>query len=375
MVKKKKESIGLSKVYAAISVGLFLGLFALIFLLRGSLSSWIQKTILQNKEVTSPINSSPQLAETPDKDLNKNFETQAWIYPGETTCGLERQLPTISVTTLKPEYFAIGPDGTLVLLTAESHGCNGFSEKNLALLKENSKAQYITISGRYDSMVLLFSSIENQETQIKTLVDFVLANDVAGIEIDFEDFGTWSARDYRDYLGFITRLGTELQAVQKKLLVAGPPISSEIEAGYYEWKYADFAELPVDQLVVMAYDYQADHGAGSPVAPIDWTLAIYEQVVAAGIAPEKIVMGIPAYGYVGKTGEFAMELVTYKQASEHPLFSRAIRDNSSFEMIAENDEITLIYQDRTTLQKKRDVLISAGSLAVSVWHLGNNSWF
>lgn len=307
---------------------------------------------------------------------NDSTQLQAWIYPGPTTCNVERELKSgaVSLTVLKPEYFTLNESGELTLLTESNVGCNGYSQENVALIKQFSQEQYVTVSGRIDFMRPFLRNGSRLQSE-QQLVSFVVDNGMTGIEIDFEDFSSWTKEDYSLYLQFIESLGKQLQAKGKNLLVAGPPVSNSIEEAYYPFRYADFTKMPVHQIVVMAYDYQADQGNGEPVAPNSWVEGIiaYMKQVMPDIS--RVVMGIPAYGYTGTQGSFQSKLLTLQEAQKVSGFSQAVRDPNSFEMRSITGNIVLFYQDTISLQKKRQLVESQGITAISIWHLGGNAWF
>jgi spore germination protein YaaH len=299
-----------------------------------------------------------------------------WIYPGPETCSVARELETtVKVDVLKPEYFTVMPTGELKLMTEDEYGCNGYSRDHVALMKKYSSSQYVTVSGRLEGMAPLVSDKQKRADAVKTLTTFVKESGFTGVEIDFEDFSSWKKEDYASYKVFLTELGTALHADGKQFMVAGPPTSNNLEASYYVWRYEDFNTLPVDHIVVMAYDYQADFGNGEPVAPNVWVQGIISLVQSKITDNSKIVIGIPSYGYDGTVGEYRAKLLTLDQAKKEPGFDKAIRDNASFEMIWRSGNQIGVYQDEQSLQMKKALVESLGVEQVSVWHLGGNAWF
>jgi len=311
-----------------------------------------------------------------EANINTNYsKTMAWIYPGDPACRTgEEYTDGRVVDFLKPEYFTVDYNGRLRLITT-ADGCNGYSFENIADLQKNSKYQFATVSSGPSNMISMVSDIEKQEKAISQLLDFVLRNNFSGIEIDFEGYGVWSSNNYEDYKKFIGKLGSALHAENKKLMIDGPPISNDREQGYYVWRYEDFIELPVDYIVVMAYDYMYDWGAGAPIAPNEWLSNIINWVKVKVNNLDKIVIGLPSYGYHGLTGKYRVSIDTKKQSEKFPGFETAKRDADSYEMTWENNGTTYIYQDSEGLSKKRKLIESMGIKYISVFHLGGNDWF
>jgi len=329
---------------------------------------------------TTNSDSSVQIIETPAPELPTSItqkEIMAWIYPGATVCNVKAEYSDgRKIDILKPEYFTINEDGKLVLLTVENRGCNGYSPANVESVRGYSKEQYATISSSYAGSMDLFltESLENS-TNIDTLVAFTVDNKITGLEIDFEDFGGWSASSYQKYKEFITKLGNALHAKNKKLMIDGPATSNAVEEAWYVWRYSDFNNLPIDKLVIMLYDYQYDHGAGQPVAPITWIQETIKFTLGKFPNKAKLSIGVPSYGYKGPTGANRFSLLTYSQIEKEPGFANAKRDPNSFEMTWEEAGNTYFYQDSESLVKKIQTIKNLGIDSISIWHLGGNLWF
>lgn len=329
---------------------------------------------------TTNSDSSVQIIETPMQNLPTSItqkEIMAWIYPGATACNVKSEYSDgRKIDILKPEYFTINEEGKLILLTVEDHGCNGYSPANVESVRRYSKEQYTTISSSYaGSMDLFLTESLEDSTNIDTLVAFTVDNKITGLEIDFEDFGGWSASSYQRYKEFITKLGNALHAKNKKLMIDGPATSNSIEEAWYVWRYADFNNLPVDKIVIMLYDYQYDQGVGQPVAPITWIQETIKFTVGKFPNKAKLSIGVPSYGYKGSTGTNRFSLLTYSQIEKEPGFAKAKRDSNSFEMTWEENGNIYFYQDSESLVKKIQTIKDLGINSVSIWHLGGNLWF
>jgi spore germination protein YaaH len=307
--------------------------------------------------------------------IKGEMSIQAWIYPGEPTCDVKDIIRKESISVLKAEFFKIDENGDLLLLTEENDGCNAYSPEFIIVLKENSKEQYATVSGHALEMGKMFADSKKSDSAINTLIEFTETNQITGIELDFEDYSAWSKTDYQLYKNFVTKLGTKLHALEKKLAIDGPPISNKEEQGYYLWKYSDFDQLPVDYLVVMAYDYQNDFGAGTPIAPNSWVKNIIELTKKEIQDSNRIVIGIPAYGYMAEEGSTVVKIKTKKEMEKFKGFNTAQRNSDSFELQWKQDGTVYVFMDTIGLSQKLDLITELGINSVSVWHLGNNDFF
>lgn len=312
----------------------------------------------------------------PKAPASSGLTVMAWLYPGSAACSAKQEYQDGRVIdVLKPEYFTVGEDGRVVLLTEAARGCNGYSAKNAADVRAHSSEQFVTVSGLVDGIRALATSEERRAEATQTLVSFVVDANFTGVEIDFEDYGNWDESLYQGYLSFLTELGDALHARGKKLMVDVPPISNATEAGYYVLTYEDVAATPADYIVIMAYDYQFDHGAGSALAPDAWVRAIIARAKAAISDRSRIVIGIPSYGYSGATGAFAVRRHSYADLAKVPGFDAATRDPSSHERMFEAGGKSYVYVDAEALDAKLALIRAEGITAISVWSLGGNQWF
>ena len=335
--------------------------------------------LLQNTAASTSLPASqniPTGVGTPSAGvLASKVVTMAWLFPGKTSCTAQSEYSDgRQIQVLKPQYFTVTSDGSLELLTQTQTGCAGYSPENIASIKAHSTSQFVTVSSGIDGLQGLTSESSKQSTAITQLTNFVVTNNLTGIEIDFEDFGSWSPSTYQAYLGFLQQLGTSLHAQGKQLMVDVPPIGNANEQSYYLLSYKDIASLPIDYIVVMAYDYQFDQGAGSPIAPNAWVVSVI-QTAKQSIPLNRLVIGIPSYAYSGTTGSFRITRQNYAQMESVPGFATASRDSSSYERIFQYDGKSYIYVDKTALDAKLLLIESYGIQNVSVWSLGGNQWF
>ncbi len=340
-------------------------------------SSATLKNTISTANMVNVLPSSKALPSTPAAPALTNSEIMAWIYPGGQSCGAKTEYSDgRKINILKAEYFKLSDGGQLSQINESQRACNGYSAANIASLKKYSKEQYATVSSADATIMDQFLTAALQDnTDIKTLVDFTVNNNITGIELDFEDFGGWSAPTYLKYKQFVTKLGNALHAQKKKLIVDGPATSNAVEEAWYVWRYADFNALPVDRLVVMTYDYQYDQGSGEPIAPISWLQNTIKWTLGRFPNKAKLSVGIPSYGYKGTVGTQKFTLLTYEQIKKEPGFSTAQRDPNSFEMTWQNGNNVYFYQDGISMSKKLQIIKNAGISSVSVWHLGGNLWF
>jgi len=301
----------------------------------------------------------------------------AWIYPGVPACNADEEYSDGRYNnTLKPEYYRVIADGSLEQITEGDDGCNGYTSANAADVKANSTNQLVTIScGDPAYMDALCSSSGNRATAISDLTTFLGTVGFTGVELNWEGFGSWTSTHYTNFKTFVDELGTSLHGNGYTLAITFPAIWDATSQSWFEFIYEDFNSLPVDWYVVMAYDYMYDYSAGQAVAPNTWVESICDWAIDKMTDKNKIVMGIPSYGYHETTEGYSITIDTKAQSSALTGYSGATRDAASEEMNWENEGVSYFYQDTTGMNAKREIIEAKGITNVSVWHLGGNDWF
>lgn len=363
-------------LFLSTSIGVFLALFCDKNETPPSLRS-SEKILSDQKNESDYLDVKIRKDFSVNDEIVLNREIMAWVYPGDPSCLASTEYSDGRILDiLKPEYFSVNENGDLIFLTEEIWGCNAYSPENVKKIRKFSREQFVTVSSSYAKSMDVFISRELRDGKgILQFVDFVRSNDFTGVELDFEDFGGWDSEIYDHYREFVKRLGEKLHVEGKKLMIDGPAISGNEESSWYKWRYEDFLNLPVDRIVVMAYDYQFDHGAGSPVAPFLWMEKVLQRTVSKFPETSRLSVGIPSYGYEGVRGFSQVKLLTYDQLKEKQGFEMATRDDLSGEMTWESGNNIYYYQDSESMDRKRAIVEKFGITSVSVWHLGGNQWF
>ena len=301
--------------------------------------------------------------------------TMAWIYPGPPACNSANEYKDgRGIDTLKPQYYTLNTSGTLLQLTTTNDGCNAYSQENALGIKNHSIHQYVTVSGNTLSMDALVTSQAKMVQAVTTLKTFLDTVRFTGVEIDFEGFSDWTPQQYNGYKNFLLQLGDTLHQNGYKLMIDGPAILADASS-HYQWRYEDFNTLPVDYIVVMEYDWQYVFGIGTPVAPLTQIQDVTKQIIEKITDINKIVIGIPSYGYHGQTGGDTITIDTNAQSQTYSGYATAKRDNASAEMMFTSAGVFYDYADSQTLNTKRSLIEDLGIKNISVWHLGGNQWF
>jgi spore germination protein YaaH len=317
-------------------------------------------------------------------------QLETWLYPGspgDSVCSAPAEYADNRVIdgALKPEYWTITGKGKVSLETTAQGLCNAYSSANVADVKAHSAYQYPTVSGMTTADVhALVSSNANRSAAVSQLTSLVVSSDLSGVDVDLEDYWSWSSADFTNYKTFLGQLATALHAQGKKLLVDAPAMTAD--ASFYN--YAAVSAEGVDELEIMAYDEEFDTNPGDtclPITPLDWLKQVTQYAQSQVPDPSKLVIGLPSYG-ISSPDPCDLNNITgniqYSQMELSPGFSTdpaviaARRDPSSGEIRWIDNGTLYDYVDSTALDDKLAVLKSLGVTKVSVWSLGGgNPWF
>ncbi len=183
---------------------------------------------------------------------------------------------------------------------------NASAELTEAFMDEAERADVDVVPSIIDAlpageMAAILADPSTRAEHVETIRAFAADGDFEGIDIDYEQFAFADGRDTwattrPNWVAFIEELADALHADGRTLTVSIPPVYDDgqtTESGYWVYDYGAIVEH-VDRIRIMAYDYSvAEPG---PIAPLDWVESAVQGVIEATGSPEKLVLGLPAYG-------------------------------------------------------------------------------
>jgi spore germination protein len=215
-----------------------------------------------------------------------------------------------------------------------------------------------------------------QERAIQGMLDKVAQLGAAGVQIDFEEI---PSGDRDAYTAFLRRLKEALRPAGVTLSVAVAAKTSDTTTGWGgATDYAAVGQI-VDQVYLMTYDQHWRGGEPGPIASLPWT----ERVVryAVGVIPaQKIVLGVPFYGYewaVGpgadpKTNRAYGAYRLQQRAAEHGAqvtWDPALGENTATYQTQEGQRVAW-WPDERSLQAKLQLAYQYNLRGIAIWRLG-----
>lgn len=253
--------------------------------------------------------------------------------------------------------------------------------RGLQLAKSKNIKVFTTITnfanGNFDPnlahRILTNSSL--RQTTISNIVKLVQGNDYQGVDFDFENM---LPEDRLYYTEFVNELENRLHSMGRKLIVSVPAKTEDSPTSSWVGTF-DYAALGriVDKVQIMTYDEHDPSGGPGPIASYSWVKNVTKYAVSQ-IPPDKILLGLAAYGYeweIGKESggnvvswnDVPLMLKTYQTrpkwdaASSSPFFTYIKGDGSHH----------VVWYENTDSIKSKVKLVSRYKLGgVAVWSMG-----
>ncbi|WP_202709410.1 glycosyl hydrolase family 18 protein [Sporosalibacterium faouarense] len=140
----------------------------------------------------------------------------------------------------------------------------------------------------------ILTNEEVQNTLIENIITTLEEKNYYGLDIDFEFIYSENREDYNNFLRKITARLNDLGYTVSTALA--PKVSADQQGLLYEAHDYPVHGALVDHVILMTYEWGYTYSAPMAVAPINQVRTILDYAVTA-IPSEKILMGIPNYGY------------------------------------------------------------------------------
>lgn len=202
---------------------------------------------------------------------------------------------------------------------------------------------------------------------IEKLTMFVVNGNYDGVNIDFEGV---DPSDREALTEFIRRLSTRLHEYSKVISIDVPAKTYDSKEGWsgaYDYKalgnYCDY-------VVLMVYDYHWSGSSPGPISPLGWMREVLNYATST-IPKEKIVVGIPFYGYdwVGGRGHG----VTFSEAINLAISSNAkvYFDENSGEYYFKTQSHEVWFQGAKSTELRLNVIVNEYNITnIAAWRLG-----
>ena len=269
----------------------------------------------------------------------RTLAVNAYAYPFIRGALLDAALP--SLTYLTPFTYGVQADGTLLPLADEWLLAAAGQYRTASLMHLSTLTEEGSFDNARSTLVLEDKTV--QDALVRSVLETVRTRRYFGLDVDFE----YVLPGQREaYAAFITRLREALNPLGCPVIVALAPKTSAAQTGLL-YEAHDYALLgaAANAVFLMTYEWGYAYGPPMAVAPIGEVRAVLDYAVTE-IAPEKIFLGIPLYGYDWTLpfaeGETRAESLSPVQAVE-----RALRYGAAIEYDETSQAPHYRYSDRS----------------------------
>ncbi|HET7176147.1 MAG TPA: glycosyl hydrolase family 18 protein [Gammaproteobacteria bacterium] len=291
-------------------------------------------------------------------------------YTGDTTSAASATSASVPVTAVSMDVIDVDADGSLTGALPVS------LMDSVTNLKRTSYAVISNFGATdFDPALAHSAMVTNRAATISSIATLAQTQGLKGINIDFEGLDV-SDRD--NYSTFITDLAQALHAEGSTLMLSVPAKSADDPNDTWAWPYDYQALAPqADLIQVMTYDENVPGGAPGPVDGSDWMQACLKYA-ATQIPADKVLLGLPAYGYDYDTTAGTGTSVAWKDIPALLQSTGATAQwdgttNSPFFDYTDSkgDTHEVWYEDTRSIQLKSSYAVSLGLEGVSMWALGD----
>lgn len=269
--------------------------------------------------------------------------------------------------TISPVWYTIDQNKNITLLSKQKK-----NEIQQIALKNRIKI-IPTISNEFDRkrVIDLFSDKTAYQKSLGDLINIAKKENYAGWDIDFEEFNLEDKDIFSKYINDLARIFHENKLKLSVSVHAQSGNSSDRAAA----RAQDLPKLAksADYIRVMVYDYHNAKTEAGPVTPIDKYKEVLEYV--SNIIPqEKLVIGLPLYGYDwGNNNNFSVE---YQEAQDviKKFNGVFIRDATSYELVGNYSGRVIWIEDTESIIFKINIAREYGAYQFYFWRLGGEDY-
>lgn len=335
----------------------------------------------------SPLGIAPPHPQNKDEGKN-NFVILGFA----PYWNLKKLSPESLVSVTHFAYFALHlkGDGTLYTHVNRREQDPGYTNY-LRIRDEKPTDKAFVLTYMPESQKALESIVTSERSRaraVDTIVETVRESGAAGVNIDFEPVG--ETNSYREeFTEFMQNLHIRL-AAEKKMVSVSVYASAASRARI--WDLEKLSPL-VDYVVVMAYDYTlpGDEKTG-PNSPLRGAGTLFKHDIVTNLAEitklipgEKVLLGIPFYGYEWSTNDTVKYTPTSKRGSVASLerIDDLIRENT-LELLWDRNSLTpyairrvegevvsqIYFENESSIRLKLDLVKQAELGGIAIWALG-----
>lgn len=264
---------------------------------------------------------------------------------------------------LAPFWYSVRADGSII----------DRSDKDLLDLaaRENIKLMPLFNNHRGTDAFLRYEQARRRA--VANIVEIVERNRYGGAQIDFQLLEPASREGLAD---FLRRLREELPR-DKAITVSVIPHRHQEDKAQHSRDAYDYKTLArYARIVLMAYDRHGELSGPGPVSPLDWVGEVVAAAREDGVPPDKIWLGIPAYGYDWASNRDRAEPISLREVKSllrrHDIKVERNEDGIPYFTYTDRQGVrhTVWYEDEISVARKVRLARRNDLYGVAIWRVG-----
>lgn len=251
----------------------------------------------------------------------------------------------------------------------------------LKFSNENDVFTYATFQNHFDPNLTraIFTDSTLQQTVISNMVSFVKEHGYKGANLNFENM---FAADRSLFNNFLEEMTVAFHEEGYPVMVSVPAKTCDCPtwawSGTFDFEF--LGNSNVDYIQLMSYDQHGAWSSPGPIAGYDW-MQVVLNYATSHIASEKILLGLPGYGYSWNTsknsGHRALTLKQIDQliATHNPEIMWDAKEKTPYFNYVDGsgDRHTVYFDNFDSLSAKTSLVYDFNLAGVSMWRLGQEN--
>lgn len=266
------------------------------------------------------------------------------------------------IQMVSPVWFMVGDD----LVLTEVGSLNKLQA--VSELRDKKITYYPTLGSELSPQELSYFLNDDKkvDTLIDDLIDKVASLGAEGVDINLEAI---KKTDKDEFTLFLTKLSKKAKEKELKLSVT---VHAQLEVVLWEGVEGhDLEKIGqiADQVRVMTYDEHTGDTKPGPIASFKW-LERVTKFTFTKVPKEKIIMGIPSYGYIwGNDETNGIQYDEFEKFLAGKTYTSK-RDKESGEVVIRGKDFTAWLSDSDSMNSKINFFRNMGINNFIIWHLG-----
>jgi spore germination protein YaaH len=265
---------------------------------------------------------------------------------------------------------------------------------NLVIRKAKESGVKVTLtiqSMDQETIDLIINDGQKRQLAISDSLEILKAKNLDGINVDFEYVGTPTVTTINNFSKFIKELREAMDKTDKNLSL-GVDVFSDAYQRIRIWEVKEISNY-ANHIIIMGYDFHRPSSTiAGPIAPLrgapeSWQYDITKTIMGflKSAPPEKLILGVPYYGYEWRTTTDKPYSTTYPNTGALATYKRIqalIQEKSpnldwdetalSPRIIYEDkgNIMQIYYENEISLGLKYDLINESGISGIAIWALG-----